>query len=255
MPRLIKLNGTNNTRDLGGYTNMDNKVIKNNIIFRSDKLSELTKDDIKTIQNLGIKTIIDFRSFKEKEQEPNIIPNNMMYIEMPINADKNIREDINNIVSGEFNKDIGKYLIEANEDFVNKHSHIFSGFLRIVLNSEEPLLFHCTAGKDRTGFAAYLILHILGVSDKLKLEDYLMTNICIKESLDKQIVHCSKLLKIDENKANMLRPLLIVSEDYINKALETINKKYGNIDNYIKNILNIDDSMITAFRKRMINYL
>lgn len=253
MSRLIKLEGTNNTRDLGGYTNKYNQVLKNNFIFRSDKLSELTKDDIIKIQNLGIKTIIDFRSFKEKEQEPNIIPNNIRYIEMPINADKNIREEINNIVCGKLNKNVEKYLIEANEDFVNKHSHIFSAFLRLVLSSDTPLLFHCTAGKDRTGFAAYLILHILGVSDELKLADYLMTNTHIKDSLDKQIVHCAELLKIDKDKANILRPLLIVKEDYINKAIETINKNYGNIDNYINDILNIDNNLITSFRKRMVS--
>ena len=73
MSTLIELDGTTNTRDIGGYVNKYNVKLKYNKLFRSDKLSELTKSDIETLKNLGIKKIIDFRGHLERETQPNVV--------------------------------------------------------------------------------------------------------------------------------------------------------------------------------------
>ena len=88
---LIELEGTHNTRDLGGYETIDGKTIKYGKLFRSDKLKNLTQSDCEKLSNLGIERIIDFRSNEEKQREPNLIPEGMEYIEMPIEADKKIK--------------------------------------------------------------------------------------------------------------------------------------------------------------------
>ena len=252
MSQLIKLEGTNNTRDLGGYTNIHGQTIRNNMIFRSDKLSELTETDIKKLKSLGIKNIIDFRSNKEITDEPNNLPKEINYIHMPIEADNQIRKELDDIVSGKLNKLMKQFLIDANKDFVLKYSSVFSKFISFLLDNPEPTLFHCTAGKDRTGFAAFLILTILEIPINIILNDYLKTNDYISNSLDRQVVHVSKLLKIPEEKANLIKPLLIVDIEYINKAIYTIKDTYDSVDNYITNILNITENMRIKLKRQLL---
>jgi protein-tyrosine phosphatase len=251
MTKLIKLEGTNNTRDLGGYTNIHGQTIRNNMIFRSDKLSELTESDLEEIKLLGIKTIVDFRSENEKKDEPNNIPDEINYIEMPIAADKDIRLELNDVINGKSNKKMGQFLIDVNKDFVLLYSDIFSEFLKRLISNPEPTLFHCTSGKDRTGFAAFLILHILEIPKNIILEDYLKTNDFIKDSLEHQINHVSKLLNIPLDKASLIKPLLLVDIEYINNAINTINQYYGSIDNYISDVLHITNIMKIQLRKIM----
>lgn len=236
---LVELDGTHNTRDLGGYETQDGRVIKNGILFRSDKLKNLTVSDCEKLSNLGIKRIIDFRSAEEKQKEPNVIPVGMEYIEMPIEADKKITEEISDILSGKIDKDMRDFLIEANEDFVLQYKDVFSQFLKDLAKSKSPTLFHCTAGKDRTGFATFLIYTILGVDRDTIIVDYLKTNFFIQDSMEKQMENVAKILDISSEDSKKLLPLLEVNIDYIESAINTANKKYGSIHNFISEGLNI----------------
>ena len=252
MTTLINLEGTNNTRDLGGIINLDNKIIKKNLLFRSDKLSNLTENDINTIKELGIQTIIDFRSITEKKKEPNIIPDSIEYIEMPIDADKSINDELMPILEGKSNKKMTDFLIDANKDFVLKYSKIFSEFIINLIKNQKPTLFHCTAGKDRTGFATYIILSLLDVSEETIIDDYLKTNEFTKNKIDDLIVHVSNIMNISKDKSKLLKPLLTVDIEYINSAINTINEYYHNKNNYIKNILKINDTMKQQFKNYML---
>lgn len=235
----IKLEGTHNTRDLGGYETQDGRVIKKGFLFRSDGLGKLTPEDCKKLSNLGIKRIVDFRSDVEKIKQPNIIPTGMEYIEMPIEADKNINNEIYDILSGKVDKDMREFLIEANKDFVLQYKEVFSDFLKDLVNSGLPTLFHCTAGKDRTGFATLLIYTILGVDMDTILVDYLKTNYFIQDSMGKQLENVAKLMNIKEEDKEKILPLLRVDIDYIESAINTANKKYGSIHNFISEGLKI----------------
>jgi protein-tyrosine phosphatase len=235
----IKLEGTHNTRDLGGYETQDGRVIKKGFLFRSDGLGKLTPEDCKKLSNLGIKRIVDFRSEVEKIKQPNIIPTGMEYIEMPIEADKNINNEIYDILSGKVDKDMREFLIEANKDFVLQYKEVFSDFLKDLVNSGLPTLFHCTAGKDRTGFATLLIYTILGVDMDTILVDYLKTNYFIQDSMGKQLENVAKLMNIKEEDKEKILPLLRVDIDYIESAINTANKKYGSIHNFISEGLKI----------------
>lgn len=236
---LIELDGTNNTRDLGGYDTQDGKTIKNGILYRSDKLSNLTFRDCEKLSNLGIKRIIDFRSEVEKLKEPNVIPDGIEYIEMPIEADKKINQEINDILEGKIDKDIREFLIEANRDFILEYKDIFSNFIKILAKNPKPTLFHCTAGKDRTGFATFLIYTILGVDRETIIVDYLKTNYFIRDTLDEQIENVAKIMNINEEDSEKIMPLLRVDIDYIESAINTADKKYGSIHNFISNGLKI----------------
>ena len=92
--RLLPMDGAFNTRELGGYKTTDGKLVKWGMLFRSDKLSDLSENDELYLQSLGIKRIVDFRSEGEKTEDPNIIPEGINYIETPINVDGAMRSKI-----------------------------------------------------------------------------------------------------------------------------------------------------------------
>ena len=184
---IIPLSNTYNTRTIGYIKTLCGLKIKPNILFRSDNLSSLDNNDLEILSSLGIKKIVDFRSNHEKTKEPDILPKNVIYDEFPIEADKNIRKEINDILNGENDKDMKSFLVQANHDFVLDYTPIFSEFIKNFIKFGEPTLFHCTSGKDRTGFASALILSILDVDRKTIYEEYLFSNYCTNKNLDKQV--------------------------------------------------------------------
>ena len=102
------------------------------MLFRSDKLSDISKADQEYLQNLGINKIIDFRSKEEKAEDPNIIPKGISYVEMPISVDGAMRSKIEAVLKGETNKEVKSFLIDANKEFVSNYTAVYEEFLRML---------------------------------------------------------------------------------------------------------------------------
>ena len=253
----IELTATHNTRDLARNVinsnhiiNNTNRIMKPGLLFRSDKLSKLTNDDVQKIKELNIKHIIDFRSASEKNHSPNTLIEGMNYIEMPIDADSNF-DELHSILNGTSDKNVKNFLIDVNHDFIVKYYHIFSDFIKIILEKREPILFHCTAGKDRTGFAAALILYLLDFNMNYIYNDYLHSNTCLEGNVSGLLTYIANLMNVSEERAQLLMPLLIVDKEYLDEAFITANAVHGSFDNYIADKLNITPDMIGELR----NYL
>ena len=249
------LSNTCNTRDLGCYF-INGEKISSSKLFRSDRLDKLDTNDLNKLQELGVKRIIDFRSDYEKMKEPNVKMENIEYLELPIKADNEIRKQLPLILSGLLQKDVRQFLIDANKDFVVNHSDIFSKFLKILINEPKPTIFHCSMGKDRTGFAALLIYVILGLDEEMIKNDYLKSNDYIKNSkfnLEYQKENTARVLGCNIDKIYMLEPLLLVEMSYINGALDEIKKKYKSVEEYITIGLGISKEEQDKFRKWMMN--
>ena len=230
--------------------NINNKKIKSGLLFRSDKLSKLTNDDIQKIKDLNIKHIIDFRSSTEKSHAHNISIYGINYIEMPIDADNQLSE-LQDIVNGVSNKNVKDFLIDVNHDFIVKYHQIFSDLIKIILEKREPILFHCTAGKDHTGFAAALILYLLDFNMNYIYNDYLHSNTCLEGNVSGLLTYIANLMNVSEERAQLLMPLLLVDKEYLDEAFITANAVHGSFDNYITDSLNITPDMIGELR----NYL
>lgn len=251
--RKIVLEGTENTRDLGDYlgiVNINNKRIQRGKLFRSDKLSKLSDNDIVKIKELNIRYIIDFRSETEKNHSPNIIIDGITYINLPIDASDDMNE-IKDVVTGLSNKPIKQFLIDINKDFILKYHSIFLKFISIILEKKEPILFHCTAGKDRTGFASALILYLLDFSKESIYDEYMYTNECIKDGIDDILIYISSLLNINSDDAKVLVPLLGVDREFLDSAFSTAIEEHGSFDNFIYNRLGITKEM----KDELKNYL
>ncbi len=249
--RLLPMDGTHNTRELGGYKTTDGKSIKWGMLYRSDKLSDISDTDQAYLQDLGIKKIIDFRSKEEKEEDPDIIPIGIDYIEMPISVDGAMRSKIEAVLKGETNKDVKSFLIDANKEFVSNYTDVYEDFLRNLIDDDGPALFHCTAGKDRAGFAAAITLIALGVSKEDVINDYMKTNQFTKERIE-EIIGQIELMTLYQTDAEILRPLLGVEREYIETAFQAAEEKYGSLENFIRDGLNISDKDIQKLRNKFI---
>ena len=249
--RLLPMDGAHNTRELGGYKTTDGKSIKWGMLYRSDKLSDISDTDQAYLQNLGIKKIIDFRSKEEKEEDPDIIPKGIDYIEMPISVDGAMRSKIEAVLKGEANKDVKSFLIDANKEFVSNYTEVYEDFLRNLIDDDGPALFHCTAGKDRAGFAAAITLIALGVSKEDVINDYMKTNRFTKERIE-EIIGQIKLMTLYQTDAEILRPLLGVEREYIEAAFQAAEEKYGSLENFIREGLNISDKEIQILRNKFL---
>ncbi len=249
--RLLPMDGAFNTRELGGYKTTDGKSVKWGMLFRSDKLSDLSENDQLYLQSLGIKRIVDFRSEGEKTEDPNIIPEGINYIETPINVDGAMRSKIEAVLKGETKKEIKSFLVDANKEFVTNYTSVYEDFLRGLIDEDGPTLFHCTAGKDRAGFAAAITLIALGVSKEDVIEDYMKTNIFTKDKID-EMIDKIKLMSLYQADAEILRPLIGVERIYIETAFKTAEEKYGSLENFIREGLNISDEEIQILRNKFV---
>mgnify|MGYP000887677793 CR=1 FL=1 len=121
-------------------------------------------------------------------------------------------------------------LVDANKHFARNNQDVYKEFFRILMKEDNaPLLFHCSAGKDRTGFGAALFLASLGVDRELIIEDYLLTNECLKDKYTDIVA-----------KAPALKPLFEVRKEYILGAFEVIDNEYGVMENFLSNQLGVD---------------
>lgn len=230
-----------NFRELGGYRSSDGRHIKDGILFRSGAPGYMNEEERKHFEELGVKVIIDFRSLEESKEVPDPDFPNTTYIHMP--AMKNPEgEDIDFSPAHIFKllpktptKNIARGAIDRFYDLLIFHNSAYKEMFNLLLEEQVPMLFHCTAGKDRTGVAAILIMLALGVSEETIEKDYLLTNkyrsAKIKEVLDhyRLIHHFSKTLKI----------ILTFSQGVLphgcQYVFDRIKEKYDSYDDYFLN--------------------
>lgn len=177
-----------NFRELGGYLGLGGKTVKHGLFYRAPALSNLRKaEDIALFASLGIRTVFDFRSTTERiaEPDPVAVLCGARHVEMSAIVDA-----AGNEVNFDFMEALkqGRPAIDvlqntlreryANMPFANP---AYKALFAALAAEEVPLLFHCTAGKDRTGIAAALILKALGVSRANIVADYMQTNACSKK--------------------------------------------------------------------------
>lgn len=247
---IILLNNTFNTRTIGGLKTIDGLMVKSNILFRSDGLNNIDSADIKILESLNIKRLVDFRSENEVNKNPDIIWNdNIEYIHMPITSDKKINDEIHLVIENKINKNLKDYLIEENKNFILNYTNLYSNFIKSFIKCNgKKTIFHCTAGKDRTGLASMLILYIIGVPMEDILKEYMFSNYCIERTIEKQMIKVCNIFNISIDNGNKILPLLKVDINYINSAIKTINEEYGNIDNYVKTGLKISNDEVVTLK-------
>ena len=255
--RVLNFEGINNFRDLGGYATEDGRQVKWGVLYRSGNLAHASRADLQGLTALELATLIDFRSSVEKEEEPNVLPEPTPFQVVEIatldGGDMTVAQDImQRIEDGNFEGfDPDTVMIEANRAFATVFTPQFSQFLHTVADAEgAPVMWHCTAGKDRTGFAAAFLLRILGVDENTIMADYMESK---EHSLAarKSELFLLRLFK-GEEAADKLAIIMGVEEAWLEAAFTAITEHWGSFDNYVSEGLELSPEQIEQLRDNLL---
>lgn len=251
--RHVALEGAQNFRDLGGYATADGHTVRWGLLFRSDNLAQLTDADLAKLHELGIKLVCDFRSAEEKAEEPDRLPaeDPPTVAELPIFDESfSPAEFRKRLSAGDLGGlDLRQALTDANRLFATRFAGQYEAmFERITLPENLPAVVHCTAGKDRAGFASAVILRTLGVPEETVYEDFLLTNHYTAQKIERTLwtIRLFSLFRVDPEQ---VRPVLSVERGYLAAAFDEITKQYGSFDVYRRDALGLDDAETAAFRQ------
>jgi protein-tyrosine phosphatase len=235
MIRHLKLIGASNFRDLGGYPTESGHVVRQRRLLRSDHLGNLAPADLSLLSShLGEAVrVVDLRGVSEREEAACAIPAATVH-SLPI--EPTIVQKLFDVMAAGHRltaADTVALMQDTYRNFVRTGTPRFASLFAHVLDEHDaPLVFHCTAGKDRTGFAAALILRALGVSGEDVMRDYLLTN---------------ELFKPQPAPEHSLPPevrtvLWGVQPEFLNAAFETIDAVYGGVEAYLREGLGLRTS-------------
>ena len=246
--RILKFENITNFRDVGGYTTQYGRSVKWGKLYRSGNFSKATISDLEQLDVLGLSKVIDFRSEMEKTHSPNRLPNALQdkVVEIPITDQQNvdmIRSLHEGFTTGIFMTDEFSYhqfMIETYERFVIDYLPEFSKFFREILaNKGAPLVWHCTAGKDRTGVAGVYVLMSLGVDRETAIQDYLLS----VKFADSWLHFMTKMTKrIGWKAANKFQGMRLVQREWIEKALQLIEQEWGDFETFRRDGLGVNDT-------------
>jgi protein-tyrosine phosphatase len=254
--RRLPLDGAHNARDLGGYAGEGGRRVRWGRIYRSDALGELSDDDVSYLARLGVQQVVDFRSDLEREREPDRLPASPAprVVLRPIFGDALDPQTLRDrILSGDARADeMAEMLVAGNRAFVTDFSPVYSGFLRDLADPQNlPALFHCTAGKDRAGFAAAALLMALGVPREVIMHDYLLTN-GFSEAATSRMLNVLRVVSFFRTDPDDVRPLFEARPAYLQAAFDTIDARYGGDEAYLRDGLGLDDVTLGRLRANLL---
>ena len=250
--RKLHLLGSPNFRDLGGYETHDGRRLRWGKVFRSGKLSSLDEEDIAAVNRLGLTLVCDFRQQQEQQLEPSQLGEShpATFHCLPITPGSS-ESFMANLLDGIIDlENAADFMETMNRDFVINHLHQYARMFELLLEDEHKVLIHCASGKDRTGFAAALILDVLGVQEEGIVEDYLLTN--HNFPVDEEMERLSKLFTDRSGKSlpeKILRPLLEVHPDYIKACFDEIDQRYHSRRHFYESALGLDEGRIERLRE------
>jgi len=225
-----------NFRDLGGIIAKNGHKIKPGLLFRSGDLHSISDEDVAKLEEIGLATIVDFRSEREREWRPDKkirTVRNIYHMTIP----DAVRDQATEFLKRNDLGGLESLLIDEYRRMVTEHRKEFADLLNLIANTDDlPLVFHCAAGKDRTGLAAIFLLTALDVSMDLSLEDFYATNGYNAGYAEKMIGR----IKEKGYNGELMRPMLEVRKEYLDAALHEIEHRYGGLSTYLTETLNAD---------------
>lgn len=251
--RTLTFAGALNLRDFGGYATADGRRVRRHCLYRSGNLSYLSEEARRTFSELGIKLICDLRHEDEKLREPTpVFDPDPRRLEIPISPGSGARLTQASR-KGELTLEQRiDYMIAVNRDLARDHTDDYARMFEGLLELEEgAFLVHCSAGKDRTGFACALILHVLGVQEETVLEDYLQTNAAMNFTEFQRRLMAVYDYRIPDDRDSALA-LLGVRPEYLKAAFETIESEFESVEHYLEWAIGLDQAARELLRSRFI---
>jgi protein-tyrosine phosphatase len=249
--RRLGMSGTPNFRDFGGYRTGSGQQVRWGSLFRSGQLSALSAEDVELLASLELDLVFDFRQLEEQEIELSRLPASPRprIVSLPIIPGSNSRffEEAGAQDSGP--GQMFDFMLEINRDFAGSQAGAYSHMFREILDQDDArFLVHCAAGKDRTGFAAAIMLLALGVPRETVMQDYLLTGryFIPGDELDR----LTRKYQMEHMLAESILPMLEVHEDYLAMALSHIDEHFGTVENYLEQALGVGPAELAELRER-----
>jgi len=248
--RTVGLTGSPNFRDAGGY-NADGGVLDWGRIFRSGHLAYLTPDDEARLADLELDMVIDLRRPDERDLEPSKLPEGVTVVGAEITPGSQssvIYADAKRLGGAQAMFD---FMRDINREFVVSQSHHFADvFAAFLENGAQRVLFHCSAGKDRTGFAIAMLQLALGVALEDIEADYLLSRRYYRA--EDQLARVRDKYPVDHLSDEELRPMMYAELPYLHEALAAIDETWASRRDYLKEGLGLGDSERRELRRRFV---
>lgn len=246
--RHVVLQGAVNFRDLGGYTTKDGHHVKWGEIYRSADISKLTDSDLAVLKGRKIKVDVDLRGHQESAQAPDKLNPGTDYILCPAGSDSlgSWMKGLSQLKGKEAGDSVIITFYTNTRYLAARYKPFFDKLLG--LPDDESLLFHCTAGKDRTGIAAALLLYVLGVPYDTIAADYTATNY-YRASENKKAIDGMAYMHIDHDVA---REMMMANKEYLDANFAAIAKQYGSVDSFLKNQIGLDDQKVALLKSKFL---
>lgn len=258
--RRVVLKSVLNMRDLGGLP-VAGGTMRSGQVYRSASLANLSDADKPAFEQRNITTIFDLRTAGEASGAPDVVPNGARSFGLDVLADSpaaaagNINEMLANpalLADALGGGKAAEMLTESYRDIVGLPSAL-SAYRSFFLSLADPnrggaALFHCTTGKDRTGWAAAALLTLLGATKETVLADYLQTNTDLVPALQ-PLIDRAAAGGID---TELILPVLGVDESYLAAAFDEVTKRFGDMDGYFTRGLGLNPEHIAAIRAQFV---
>jgi protein-tyrosine phosphatase len=236
------LEGASNFRDIGGYPTAQGQRVRRGLVFRSDHLGGLTPNDVAHIRRLGIGHSLDFRGVTEAAATPYAIPDVQR---VPLSIEPTVIARMKALVAQGVvptEDETVDLMRETYRDFVNHNAATFGRFLKHLLEKPTPQVFHCTAGKDRTGFAAALLLSALEVDRATIERDYLLTNQLYKRDARLE----------GQGHPHVMKVLWQVQPAFLQAAFEVVDAQHGGMRDYLHGAIGLSPQEVAELQRMML---
>lgn len=245
--RSLHLASVSNFRDVGGYRTTDGRWVRMGLAYRSNGLGALTPQDYAQLQELGLRLVCDLRLAQERSKRPDPLIPGSDTLFADVAADSGHRStDVPMLVNLRDEAAVVNFIKGAYRDFVYLPS-ARAGYRQLLERLADPesfpTVFHCTAGKDRTGWAQAVLLGILGVPRKTIMEDYVLTDRFMSVSAVEQILNSLPQAGVTLSKA-----LTSAEPAFLETAFSEVERHYGSFDGYLRQGLGLDERTLAAIR-------
>jgi protein-tyrosine phosphatase len=249
--RFLTLEGGRNFRDLGGYEVADGRRIKSGVLFRSGSLGDLTQSDWESLRALGVRSLCDLRTPRERASEPfawNDTAEISYYARDYPTSFGELREVLAGLLpTGESAREA---MLSGYRELPFEQSAAYRQIFLHIAANEIPLVFNCSVGKDRAGTAAALILSALGVSRATIIEDYLLSNEAVQRSESQLGMTRASLLS--HRSPEVVAAILNADPAYIESALDSVQERHGSVEQYLFDVLGIGEKDLLSIRHNLL---
>jgi protein-tyrosine phosphatase len=249
-----------NLRDLGGWPTQDGRRVTRGLVYRSDRLSRLGPPDVDALAGLGIRTVYDLRTREESVADPDVLPGRTELVGLDVLADSamSITAHLLQLLNDPPAATEALHAAAVRELFGTAYRELITLpsaraayralFAGLAQPDRAPALFHCTTGKDRTGWAAAALLLALGVSRADVMSDYLLTN----ERLVPALAPLFEAFDAAGGDHRVLLPVLGVRPHYLETALAEMTRRFGSVEGYFADGLQLPPDTLERLRTTLL---